>query len=71
MKSMNRQEALVLLCYKETIRCRIVGSEQESDGVHAGVSLAETNVRYTGRIETRRLDEDSGLAGVHGLPAGN
>jgi cytochrome P450 len=47
------------------------GSEQESDGTLTGVHFVAGRVSVDWRVETRRLDQDTGLAGVHGLPAGN
>lgn len=48
-----------------------VGCEQESERGQAGVDFLEWRLSVDWRVETRRLDEDSGLAGVRGLPAGS
>jgi hypothetical protein len=49
----------------------IMGSEQESDEPQSGVSFRKASSSINWRFETRRLDQDSELAGLHGLPAGN
>ena len=47
------------------------GSERESDGTRAGVRFVKTVVSVNWRVETQRLEQDSGLAGLYGLPAGD
>jgi hypothetical protein len=47
------------------------GSEQKSGGTRAGVGFVKTAVSVNWRFGAQRLDQDSGLAWVHGIPAGN
>jgi outer membrane receptor protein involved in Fe transport len=50
---------------------RNFGSERESDGTPAGMRFVKMVVSVNWRVETQRLEQDSGLARVYGLPAGD
>jgi hypothetical protein len=44
------------------------GSAQESDRTRAGVSFAEGSISIDWAVESKRLDQNPRLAGLHGLP---
>jgi hypothetical protein len=48
-----------------------IGSEQESGRTRAGVSFTEKGVSVDWRVETKRLDQNPRLAGLHRVPARN